>query len=62
MVKQVEKIVNEVVERTPLPAMDIVRKPFLFTVGAVAVAYEEATKAIRDQQERLNERFNRQEA
>ncbi len=33
--------------------MDLFKKAFLFVVGAIAVAYEEAEKAIKEQQKKL---------
>ncbi len=36
--------------------MDIFRKAFLFVVGAVVVAYEEATKAAKEAQKSIEER------
>lgn len=36
--------------------MDIFRKAFLFIVGAVSVAYEEATKAAKEAQKSVEER------
>lgn len=53
---------NEKRERNPLLVMEIVRKPFLFCVGLMAVTYEETTKALKTQRERLNERFASKEA
>jgi hypothetical protein len=37
--------------------MSILRRAFLFCVGAVALAYEELSKPIQKQRDRLNERF-----
>lgn len=37
--------------------MSIMRKAFLFCVGAAAQAYEELAKRIHRQKERLSERF-----
>lgn len=42
--------------------MNLLRKTFLLCVGAVAVAYEETTKRIGTQREKLNERLGRKEA
>jgi hypothetical protein len=33
--------------------MDLFKKAFLYVVGAVAVAFEEATKAMQEQQKRM---------
>ncbi len=33
--------------------MDLFKKAFLYVVGAVAVAYEEATKIVKEQQKRI---------
>lgn len=33
--------------------MDLFKKAFLYIVGAVAVAYEEAAKAMKEQQKRM---------
>ena len=42
--------------------MEMLRKAFLFYVGAVAVVYEETAKAVQTQREKLNERFSKKEA
>jgi hypothetical protein len=39
--------------------MNIIRKAFLFCVGAVAVAYEEANKVIQTQRQKLDERLGK---
>lgn len=54
--KKIEK------ERNPLLAMEMVRKPFLFCVGLMAVTYEETTKTLKTRRERLNDRFATKEA
>ncbi len=36
--------------------MEIFRKSFLFIVGVVAVAYEEAAKAVKEAQDSIDER------
>lgn len=42
--------------------MKQLKKAFLFAVGAFAVAYEETTKVVKQQQEKLNKRFERKAA
>ena len=42
--------------------MDKLRKAFLLWVGAIGVACEEATKRLKEQQEKLDKRFNRKTA
>jgi hypothetical protein len=42
------------------PAMDILKKAFLFCVGVVVIACEEITKPIEREREKLYERFGRE--
>jgi hypothetical protein len=42
--------------------MDIFKKAFLFFVGAVAIAVEEAEKAIKEQQKKLEHTTHKVEA
>jgi len=42
--------------------MKQIKKAFLLVVGTLAVAYEEGTKALKQQQHKLNERMNRKSA
>ena len=39
--------------------MNVIRKVFLFCVGAVAVAYEEVNKTIETQRQKLDERLGK---
>ncbi len=42
--------------------MEVFKKAFLYFVGAVFVAYEEATKAIKEQREKLEKATTRAKA
>lgn len=49
--------------------MDVVKKVFLFGVGVVTIAFEEASKAVdeavhtlKEQREKINGRFTKQQA
>jgi hypothetical protein len=42
--------------------MDIFKKAFLFVVGAVAIAIEEAEKAVKEQQKRREQAAHKAEA
>jgi hypothetical protein len=38
--------------------MKYLRKAFLYFVGAVSIAYEEANKTVKEQQKKLNKKTN----
>jgi hypothetical protein len=46
-------------EEKPILSMDTFRKAFLFAVGIIAVAYEEAEKAAQEAREAIEERAER---